>query len=239
MKPPKNNERLTRAGQERFAEKALAGAYANQKAVAEHSAALRAAIARLSKNNKSSVTEALKHVSATQQIGGPNATLRAAIYNAAKKAQSPLKAQNLNARWAKASRRHSAFQSKGLASTIQQIAEAQKASGPVPTINRLVELSGSSIPDSSTDAQKQAFRAGLTRGMQEAGSLNLNPWIRQTELFQGSSAADALREDWMQIESDLWNTIEQMAQQLEKLPPQLRVRLAKSLAHYLQSHSGS
>jgi hypothetical protein len=42
----------------------------------------------------------------------------------------------------------------------------------------------------------------------------------------------------MQIESDLWNTIEQMAQQLEKLPPQQRVRLAKSLARYLQSHSG-
>jgi hypothetical protein len=235
MNPPKGDNQAVKPWQKDLAE-ALKKASLGQKPAGEPNAALKAAIGSLSMTNKSSVAEALKKISAKPKTSESNPALRAAIGKAVKKTYDIPKAQNASAEWTKVAREHSGLKSKDLASTLQQIAAAQKGSKPAPIINRLIGLREPGLPSTLTEAYKTAFRAGLIRGMQETGSLNLNPWLGQTEIFR-NSATDALREDWMLIERDLWTTVEKMSQQLEELPPQARVRLAKALAQYLRSHS--
>jgi len=206
----------------------------NQGEGAKSSVALRAAIRSLSHARQGNVSSTLRKISANQKTLQQDPAFRAAVSRAVEKASEAQEASDVESDWGKVGD----DSPKDLASALQQIAAAHRRSMPAPTITRLIGLKDPVLPKSLTDANKKAFRAGFLRGMQETGSVDLNPWIGQGELFW-SSGSDSLREDWRRVESDLWATVEKLTEQLQELPPKTRVHLAKALAQYIRSHAAT
>ncbi len=233
MNAPKDDKQAAKQSQRNLAE-ALREVSPKQGEGAKSSVALRAAIRSLSHAKQSNVSGALRKISASQKTRHQDPAFRAAVSRAVAKASEAQKASDVESDLGKVGD----DRPKDLASALQQIATAHRRGMPAPTITHLIGLKDPILPKSVTDANKKAFRAGFWRGIQETGSVDLNPWIGQREFFR-SSGSDPLREDWRRVESDLWATVEKLTEQLQELPPKTRVHLAKALAQYIRSHAAN
>lgn len=236
MSPPKADKQAIKPWQKSLAD-ALRKVSAGQSTAAGPNSALSDAIENLSKRNRSSLNEALKKVAEGQKLPDSDPAFSAAISKALHRAYELPKEEGQGPRFAKGLRHeHTGLESYSLASALRQITAGQAHPESAPTISRLAGLNQSTLTKTHTNAQAKAFRAGLRRGMQEVGSLSINPWREQMDILH-NSASGALREDWVRIENDLWSTIEKMTEKLDELPAQSRIRLAKALAQYLQIRS--
>lgn len=233
MNAPKDDKQAAKQSPKDLAE-ALREVFPKQSEGNKSSVALRAAIKSLSHAKEGDVSGTLRKISAHQKPLQQDPAFRAAVSRAVARASEAQMTSDVESDLGKVDR----DRPKDLASALRQIAAAHRRSTPAPTVTHLIGLKEPALPNSLTDAKKKAFRAGFLRGVQEAGSINLNPWIGQAELFQ-SSASDPLQEDWRRVESDLWAAVEKLTEQLQELPPKTRVRLAKVLAQYIRSHAAS
>lgn len=93
-------------------------------------------------------------------------------------------------------------------------------------------------PVTHFDSESAAHRAGFLDGVLSSLNCDLNPWNEPNpSRFLDEPVLSSLRADWTRTANDFWRAIEDLRDQLDELPDEVRDRLVDLISDHLKGRS--